>query len=141
MHEEAHFDGRRMRCFAERPRSVHALLAHAVATRPDADALVCGAQRLSWRALGDAAAALAAALASRGVCCGDRVALLLGNRTEFVVATHALAHLGAVAVPMNTRSQAPEIAYALADCGAAGVFVEDELAGACRRRTKRRGCA
>ncbi|HUL64402.1 MAG TPA: class I adenylate-forming enzyme family protein [Burkholderiaceae bacterium] len=126
--EETHYaDQRRVRCFAERPRSVHALLEQAVARRPDGDALVAAGERLSWRRLSERAAALAAGLSARGVGRGDRVALLLGNRLEFVVATFALARLAAVAVPMSIRSQQPEVVYALENCGAAGVFVEDTL--------------
>ncbi len=126
--EETHYaDGRRVRCFVERPRSVYGLLEAAVARRPDGDAVICGAERLTWRALQVQADALAAGLAQRGIARGDRVALLLGNRTEFVVATFALARLGAVVVPLSIRSQQPEVVYALENCGAAGVLVEDAL--------------
>src|SRR5262252_1028893 len=126
--EEIHYaDRRRVRCFAERPRSVHALLEYALQQRPDGDAVVAAGERLTWRQLAYRAAALAAGLAARGVVRGDRVALLLGNRLEFVVATFALARLAAVAVPMSVRSQQPEVVYALENCGAIGVFVEDTL--------------
>jgi acyl-CoA synthetase (AMP-forming)/AMP-acid ligase II len=128
MREEVHYaDHRRVRCFADRPGSVHALLEEAGARQPDGDAVVCGNQRLSWRGLSDQAAALAAGLASHGIGRGDRVALLLGNRIEFVVATFALARLAAVVVPMSTRSQQPEVVYALENCGATGVLFEDHL--------------
>src|SRR5262245_1787953 len=86
MKEELRPDGRRVRCFVDRPRSVWALLALAVATRPEGDAVVCGAERLGWRDLQRQAEALAVGLTLQGVGRGDRVALLLGNRVEFVVA-------------------------------------------------------
>src|SRR5215470_15466035 len=106
--EEMHYaDRRRVRCFADRPRSVHALLEHAVARQPDGDAVVAAGERLSWRQLSESSAALAAGLSARGIGRGDRVALLLGNRLEFVVATFALARLAAVVVPMSIRSQQP----------------------------------
>lgn len=128
MREEIHFgDRRRVRCFADRPRDVNTLLAEAVARHPQGDAVVDGAQRLSWARLAGQAAAVAAALRARGVADGDRVLMLLGNRAEFVVATFALAHLGAVPVPLSIRSQAPEIAHVLADCGAVAAVVEDVL--------------
>ena len=53
-----------------------------------------------------------------GVRRGDRIALLLGNRIEFVLALFGAAHLGAVTVLLSTRQQKPEIAYVLTDCGA-----------------------
>lgn len=126
--EEVHYaDRRRVRCFAERPRSVQALLDGALARQPDGAAVVCGEARLTWRQLAQQAGALAAGLAGQGIGRGDRVALLLGNRIEFVVATFALARLAAVVVPMSIRSQQPEVVYALENCGAAGVLVEDTL--------------
>jgi long-chain acyl-CoA synthetase len=126
--EETHYaDHRRVRCFVDRPRSVYALLQAAVARRPDGDAVIDGATRLSWRALSAQVDALAGGLASRGIGRGDRVALLLGNRAEFVVATFALARLAAVAVPLSTRSQQPEVVYALENCAAVGVLAEDTL--------------
>ena len=59
---------------------------------------------------------------------GDRVALLLGNRIEFVLAMFGAAHLGAVTVLLSTRQQKPEIAYVLADCGAKLLIHEASLA-------------
>ena len=59
---------------------------------------------------------------------GDRVALLVGNRTEFVVALFAVLRLGAIAVPLSTRYQNPEIAFALNDCGASLLVHEADLA-------------
>jgi O-succinylbenzoic acid--CoA ligase len=126
--EETHYaDGRRVRCFVERPHSVYGLLEAAVARRPDGDAVICSSARLTWRQLSAQVDALAAGLAQHGIGRGDRVALLLGNRIEFVVATFALARLAAVVVPLSIRSQQPEVVYALENCGAAGVFVEDTL--------------
>ena len=41
-------------------------------------------------------------LAARGLGPGDRVALLLGNRPEFLLALLAAWRLGAIVVPINT---------------------------------------
>jgi acyl-CoA synthetase (AMP-forming)/AMP-acid ligase II len=126
--DEVHYpDRRRVRCFAFRPRSVYAVLEAAVARQPDGDAVIAASERLSWRELERRTRVLTAGLAAHGIGCGDRIALLLGNRIEFVVATFALARLGAVVVPLSIRSQQPEVVYALQNCGAAGVFVEDDL--------------
>jgi long-chain acyl-CoA synthetase len=73
-------------------------------------------------------AACAAALAERGIAAGDRVALLVGNRLEFVVALFAILRLDAIAVPLSTRYQTPEIAFALNDCGASLLIHEADLA-------------
>ncbi len=45
LRQEAVYGDRLVRCFAERPASLHALLDRAVAQHPDCDAVVCGATR------------------------------------------------------------------------------------------------
>lgn len=125
---ETHFGDRIVTCFAERPASVLAVLDAAAAARPQAEALVCGALRLDYATLRARAGRVAAGLAARGVGAGDRVALLLDNRPEFVITLFACLHLGAIAVPLGTRLQAPEIAYILDDAGARVVVHEDALA-------------
>jgi acyl-CoA synthetase (AMP-forming)/AMP-acid ligase II len=129
MRAEAHFGDRLVRCFAERPRDVNALFAEAVARSSEGEALVDGEVRLTWHALDELVSRAAAGLARRGIGRGDRVALLLGNRHEFVVAWLASARLGAIIVPLSIRVQAPELAYMLAHCGAMLVVHEAELAG------------
>ena len=59
---------------------------------------------------------------------GDRVAVLLGNRIEFVLTMFAAAHAGLVTVLLSTRQQKPEIAYVLTDCGAKLLVHEATLA-------------
>ncbi|MGL4287684.1 MAG: class I adenylate-forming enzyme family protein, partial [Phreatobacter sp.] len=125
---EAHFGDRVITCFAERPAGLFAMFAEAVAGHPGGEAVVCGEERLSYASLGARVATLAAALRATGIASGDRVAILLGNRTEFVVTLLAVARLGAIAVPMGIRLQMPEIAYMLNDCGARLLIHEAELA-------------
>lgn len=126
--DEAHYGDRVVRCFSDRPASLLDMLYQAVQRNPEGEALVCGDERLNYRALLDISERLAAGLASRGIVQGDRIALLLGNRTEFVLMLFAAARLGAIAVPMSTREQAPGLAYMLAHCGAQLVVHEPELA-------------
>jgi acyl-CoA synthetase (AMP-forming)/AMP-acid ligase II len=126
--EELHFGDRRMRCFAERPGGLHAMFAEAVARNPEGEALVFGERRWTWRELDRQVARCAAGLRARGIVPGDRVALLLGNRDEFVVALYAIARLGAIAVPLNIREQKPELGFVLAHSGAALLIFEADLA-------------
>jgi len=70
---------------------------------------------LSYQDLFTQADTLAAALASRGVGKGDRVAFFLGNRPEFVVAYLAVIRLGAAMVPINLAYREREISHLLAD--------------------------
>jgi O-succinylbenzoic acid--CoA ligase len=126
--EEAHFDDRVMRCFRDRPADIWALFEQALQASPDGDALVAGETRLRWRELIQAADETAAGLAAAGVAPGDRVGLLVGNRPAFVITMAGLLRLGAIAVPMGTRLQGPEVAYILEHSGAVAIVHDPELA-------------
>ena len=125
---EAHYGDRVVSCFSGRPASLLHLLDAAVAANPDGEAVVCGDDRWSWSEVEARTAVIAGGLAERGIAAGDRVALLLGNRAEFVLALFAILRLGAIAVPLSIRYQTPEIAFALDDCGAALLIHEADLA-------------
>ncbi len=128
MRQEVHYGDRVVACFTERPASLHQMLAEALCRNPDGDALVCGEQRLSYRQLLEKSARVAAGMAARGVKAGDRVALLVGNRIEFVLALFAATRLGAIIVPMSVREQTPGLAYMLSHCAAVLLLHEAELA-------------
>ncbi len=125
---EAHFGDRVVRCFADRPAHVWDIFARSVEAWPDSDAVVAGETRLSYRALAEEVERIAAGMAALGVKSGDRVALLVGNRVEFITVTLAALRLGAIAVPLGTRLQGPEIAYILDHAGASLLVHEADLA-------------
>src|SRR5438309_4708755 len=118
MRLEPRFDDRIVPAFCERPKSIPAMVAEAVARNPDGEALVCGNRRMTWHEVTQQSAQVAAGLQKLGLQRGDRVAVLLGNRIEFVLAMLGAAHAGLVTVLLSTRQQKPEIAYVLTDCGA-----------------------
>ena len=78
-------------------------------------AVAAGGDRLTFGDLDRLAARAARQLAGLGAGVGTRVALLLGSGVRFAVLTHALARLGAVMVPVNTRLAAAEVAWCLQD--------------------------
>ncbi len=129
MRLEARFGDRVVPAFCERPQSVWAIVAEAADRNPDGEALVCGEARMSWRQVAQRSASIAAGLHQLGIRAGDRVALLLGNRIEFVLAMFAASHLGAIIVLLGTRQQKPEIAHVLTDCGAILLIHEASLSG------------
>ncbi|WP_119421737.1 class I adenylate-forming enzyme family protein [Desertibaculum subflavum] len=126
---ELHYGDRVMRCFAERPPNIDAMFRASVARDSNALALVDGATRLTYAELDRAVERVAGNLAGLGIGKGDRVAVILGNRREFVFAVLATARIGAVAVPIGTRNRLPENEYVLGHCGAKAVIFEAELAG------------
>jgi fatty-acyl-CoA synthase len=96
--------------------------------QPDATALRFLGHTTTWRELDDRVATLAGALSRRGVAFGDRVLILMLNRTEFIESFLATNRLGAIAVPVNFRMTPPEIAFLVSDCQAKVVITEAVLA-------------
>jgi fatty-acyl-CoA synthase len=106
---------------------------------PDKPALVDGERVVTYLALRDRVAAVAAGLRARGVVRGDRVGILSMNRAEYVEALFAAARLGAIAVPLNWRLSAPEVAFQLGDSGPKVLLVDQhlfELANTVRTRAE-----
>jgi acyl-CoA synthetase (AMP-forming)/AMP-acid ligase II len=68
-----------------------------------ATALIDRSKRVTFSALRARTGRLAAGLRRLGIEPGDRVAILLGNRIEYVEAYLAIAAIGAIVVPLNTR--------------------------------------
>lgn len=95
---------------------------------PDAVCLVSGERTLTWREVDAAVDALAAGLVQRGLHAGDRVALLLGNSVEFVIAYYGIARAGLVSVPLNPAYTSAEVAVLLADSGARMLLVQPATA-------------
>jgi fatty-acyl-CoA synthase len=65
---------------------------------------------------------IARGLVAAGVRPGDRVALLLPNQAELVVAIFAVARAGAVAVPLNVRLQPRELEFVLRQSGSVALL-------------------
>jgi long-chain acyl-CoA synthetase len=87
-------------------------------TRADAIALQHDGRTLSYGELDDRTSRLAQALLAHGVRAGDRVAHLDRTAPEVVELLVAAAKIGAVAVPLNWRLAARELAAIVADAGA-----------------------
>ena len=125
---EAHFDGRVVRCFAQRPKNAYALLEQAAASTSTGEAIICGTERLTYLDFERAVVRCAAGLRALGIASGDRVGLLLANGISFPVVMFAALRLGAIAVPISTREKTPGLAYMLAHCGAKALVHEADLA-------------
>lgn len=81
----------------------------------------------TWSELHSRIDSLANWLVARGVQCGDRIAIVMTNRPEFLETLYAATSIGAIAVPVNFRLSAQEIAYILTDSGALVVVTEPAL--------------
>jgi long-chain acyl-CoA synthetase len=129
---EDHYGARRMLCFSERPETLTAMFADLVRRFPERAALI-EQRTLTYGELDGIVRQMASALAREGIGHGDRVALLLGNRWEFLAVLLACARLGAIVVLIGTRQRRPELEFLLDDCGAKALIFEAEFAAAVPR--------
>lgn len=93
---------------------------------PDAVCIIAGDREYTWGEIDRAADDFAAGLVQRGLHAGDRVAMLLGNCVEFVIAYYGAARAGLVSVPMNPAYTSAEVAVLLADSGSRLLLVQPE---------------
>lgn len=85
---------------------------------PDSEAVVDGSTRLTYRDLEERVARFATGLRSRGVEAGDGIGIFMANSLEQIVSYLAVQSIGAVAVPINPRLSAGELATILTDAEA-----------------------
>ena len=95
-----------------------ALVTRAADRTPDAAALIAADHTTTWGELEHLVRAFAGGLRARRVHRGDRVAMLVGNSPEFVVAYFGILRAGCVCVPINTGYTAFEVAYQVEQSGA-----------------------
>lgn len=89
-------------------------------TWSDREALVFGSRRWTFRQVKDEIDTASRKLAALDLVAGDKVAVWMQNRPEFLFVWLGAAQLGLVAVLLNTRLKPPEVHYQLAqsDCRA-----------------------
>ena len=109
------------------PSVVHMLQAAAAAT-PDRTALVCGEDRLSYRAYFAAVLALAAELRRLDIGPGDRVVTIMANSADAAIATFGVQASGAQLVPLNPAYTAAELAPVIADAEPKAALYDEMLA-------------
>lgn len=106
---------------------LHDYLLHSAASTPDAIALVCMGQRLSYAELDAQSNALAHTLKAGGVARGDRVMIYADNTVQTVVAFWAALKADAVVVVVNPLTKRDKLAYLLGDCRPAALVTDWHL--------------
>ena len=99
----------------------------------DLPAVVHGTRRYTWGQTRTRAARLAAALRDAGVGPGCTVSVMLANTPEMVEAHYAVPALGAVLNTLNTRLDAPLLAWQLNHCEAQVVITDSEFSPVMRK--------
>jgi carnitine-CoA ligase len=108
-------------------QTVLGLLEQRLESDPDAEYLdVCGTKTAAAD-VASTANRLANALADLGVALGDRVATLIENSAEAMLAWWGIVRSGGVAVPINTAYKGEYLRHQLTDSGSQVLIVEESL--------------
>ncbi|MFF0018027.1 amino acid adenylation domain-containing protein [Streptomyces sp. NPDC005374] len=113
----------------DRPRRVcvHDMVAEQARRRPEAVAVVCDRETLTYRQLDARADRLAAALAAAGVRRGSLVGVYLGRSADLVVGLLAVLKAGAAYVPLDPVYPPDRIRAMAVDAGVRLVLTESRL--------------
>jgi len=106
-------------------RTIPSLLDELASRFPQREALVAGAHRYTYAALREEIRAFAKGLHALGIRKGDIVAILMGNKPEWVIADLAICWLGAIMAAVNTWVTARELGYVLAHSDARMLIASD----------------
>lgn len=106
---------------------VHGLLERAAAEYPEHTATLFMGARLTYRQVLDKARRLATALKGLGVGKGDRVAVMLPNCPQMVIAYYGIAIAGGVVVAMNPLYVERELKHQISDSGSRVIIGLDLL--------------
>lgn len=130
--------GGRLRTFTYEPLPYEpvmpTMLANLVAAHRDNDFIVSSVgdgtdERITYGEADIRSGEMARRLIAAGVAKGTRVGILAPNGPDFVVAFLAATRIGAVAVPINTFFQPPELAWVLRDADIHTLLSVDNLLG------------
>jgi long-chain acyl-CoA synthetase len=94
---------------------------------PDRLATVFHDRKLTYRQLQASIEAFAANLQALGIRRGERVAVMLPNVPQFIVAFFGAIRVGAIVVPTNPLYMHHELEHQLADSGASAIVTLDQL--------------
>ncbi|WP_301128295.1 non-ribosomal peptide synthetase, partial [Streptomyces cacaoi] len=110
-------------------RSVPELVAARTTVSPDAVAVVCGAESVTYAELDARVARLAGVLAGRGVGVESRVGVCLPRSVDLVVAVLAVLRVGGAYVPLDPQYPSDRLEFMVRDSGVGLVVSESGLAG------------
>lgn len=106
---------------------VEQIIRQRVAEHPDATWLKWQDSEVTWRDVLSNARRAANGLLELGVRPGERVAILMANRPEFLWAHLGIVFIGAASVPVNISQRGPALQHILRDSGATAVIFQDDL--------------
>ncbi|HYO48427.1 MAG TPA: AMP-binding protein, partial [Chloroflexia bacterium] len=108
--------------------TLHEFFEATVRDHPNNVATIFFGERLTYAQLDDQANRFAAGLQSLGVQAGDRVAIILPNCPQFLIALYGALKAGAVAIPLNPAYVARELRIVFGDSEVAAAVTMNTLA-------------
>ena len=108
-------------------RTIPGLLDELAVRFPEREALVGGGRTYTYAALRAEVRAFAKGLHALGVRKGDLVAILMGNKPQWIIADLAICSLGGIMVAVNTWVTSRELGYVLAHSDARTLIVSDHF--------------
>jgi O-succinylbenzoic acid--CoA ligase len=121
------YQNRMVKCFWPRPANLDAMFRAIAQTYAHKEAVVYQDERLTYGLLDQQVGQVATGLRKAGLLAGERIAVFVGNRTEFVISVLAILRLGAICVPIGVRQSALELRYILNQSSVSALIFEDYL--------------
>jgi long-chain acyl-CoA synthetase len=103
------------------------MLRQAILEQPDRSGSIFKGRRRTWREIGARVARLAGALRSLGVAAGEPVSAVGLNSDRYLELYFAIPWSGGAFAPLNIRWSISENRFAMKDCGARFLFVDDDF--------------
>lgn len=94
---------------------LHHLLDDAVRDFPEREAIIFQSRKITYRQLGEEVANTASGLAQRGLKKGERMAIMLPNCPQYVVAYYAILKIGGIVVNVSPMYVERELEFQLKD--------------------------
>ncbi len=116
---------------------VHDFIRNSARTHPDKTALIDNGREFTFRSIDEDSDRLAAEFQRLGVGRGDRVAAMLENSVEMVIALWAALKAGAVFMPINSATKGGTLDFIVKDAEAKCLVVHPKFRQD-RRRSPRR---
>ncbi len=116
--------------FAPPDRTLPNLLQRQATRFPGKDLIRIGGLRLTYDSALEFAAKSAGTLAQAGIGRGDRVAVMCGNRVEFIILMLGCGWLGAILTPINTAARGAQLQHVLENSGARLLVVQNDVLSA-----------
>lgn len=110
-------------------KTLSLVLSETAAKFPDRNVIISQGRRFTYRELDEQVDRLARGLIALGVEKRDKVGIWMPNIPEWIIACFAVARIGAVVVPMNTRYKSHEVRHILEDSEATTLFLVDSFVG------------